>query len=146
MSKPSYPEHHPDQDALHPGVYATIVALAAWFVLSIWLLFGDKSYEMMTGGVITFFFLMLVGIPTAIWLTWRNHPEERSQDAAGSSQSAPDNAPSSFAHWASGEFSTWTGEQKAWQAAIEIVLPIAAVSFGITAFGLVFYLMSASTV
>ena len=138
--------HRPETDALHPRVYATIVALTAWFVLSVWLLFGTKSYESVTDTVITFFFVMAVGIPTAIWLTWRNHPEAHSHDAASSDLAVHDSAPSSFGHWASGEFRTWTGGQKAWQAAIEILLPIAAVAFGITAFGLVYYLTSATAV
>ena len=138
--------HRTETDALHPSVYAAIIALTAWFVLSVWLLFGTKSYEEVTDAVITFFFVMAVGVPTAIWLTWRNHPEGHSHDAAGPDLAAHDSVPSSFGHWASGEFSTWTGGQKAWQAAIEILLPIAAVAFGITAFGLVYYLTSSSAV
>jgi hypothetical protein len=140
MSNHLVPAQPPPSGDLHPSVYVVIVGLTAWFVLSVWVLFGSRSYEEMTDGIITVFFIVAVGIPAAIWLTWRNHPEAHSDPAEH------DRAPLPFGRWAASEFSTWTGGQKAWQAAIEILLPIAAVAFGITAFGLVYYFTSASTV
>ena len=47
---------------------------------------------------------------------------------------------------ASGEFDTWQGRRKAAGAAVEILLPIAAVAFGITAFGIVLHFTAATTV
>jgi hypothetical protein len=44
----------------------------------------------------------------------------------------------SFATWTKSEFATWTGHQKSATAAVEIVLPFAAVAIGITALGIVF--------
>jgi hypothetical protein len=146
MSNQLVPLGKPSRDGLHPAIYVTIVCLVAWFVLSVWILFGASSYESVTDGVITGFFIMVTGIPAAIWLTWRNHPEahpyERTAPGEGS---PPGNARLSFRRWASGSFETWTGQQRAWQAAIEILLPIMAVAFGITAFGLVYYLTLATT-
>lgn len=125
--------HHPPgpvADELHPVVYAALIALTAWFVLSVWTLFGTKAYTSVTDAVVTVFFTVAVAIPVLIWLTWRNNCNVNS---------TKDVHPS-FRHWRSGEFQTWTGGLKASQAAIEILLPIAAVAFGITAFGIVFYL------
>jgi hypothetical protein len=42
--------------------------------------------------------------------------------------------------WLSGDFETWQYRLKGSEAAIQILLPIAAVSFGRTAFGLELYL------
>jgi hypothetical protein len=131
MGNQLVPVPRQSRDGLHPSIYATIVALAAWFILSIWVLFGTNAYEQVTDVMVTFFFVMAIGIPATIWLTWRHHPEAHPGD--------DDGVHMSLRRWAAGAFQTWTGEQKAWQAAVEVLLPIVAVAFGITAFGLVFY-------
>jgi hypothetical protein len=95
-------------------------------------LFGSRSYAGLDGAVITVFFIMAIGIPTLLWCTWRNHPE------AHHPQDRSDAPPRTLRRWASGEFQTWTGPQKASQALVEILLPIAAVAIGITIFGLIF--------
>jgi hypothetical protein len=132
VSKQLVPIDRPALKGLHSAVYIAIVGLAVWFVLSVWVLFGTQSHDSVDIGVITVFFIMAVGIPSAIWLTWRNHPEASS---TGGAQHYP---PPSLRQWSSGDFETWTGRQKASQAIIEILLPIAAVAIGITVFGLVF--------
>jgi len=60
----------------------------------------------------------------------------RRDDQAPSDASEP--PPESVANWMHGEFETWTGRCKSWTAAVEILLPIAAIAFGMTAFGIVF--------
>jgi hypothetical protein len=47
-------------------------------------------------------------------------------------------ASETFAAWLQGHFVTWTGEQKSSTATIEVLLPLAAVAFGLTAIGIVF--------
>jgi hypothetical protein len=130
-------------DALHPIIYATIVALTVWFVISVWVLFGDQSYTTVTDVMVTFLFTMAIGIPTTIWLTWRHHPEARpevrSENVTEPNPIEQGDMLRSFHRWASGEFSTWSGGQKAWQATIEVLLPIVAVAFGMTAIGIVYF-------
>jgi hypothetical protein len=46
----------------------------------------------------------------------------------------------SFRDWASEDFATWTGGLNGREAAMQILLPIAAVSIGMTVFGLVYVL------
>jgi hypothetical protein len=123
--------HHPPvHDGLHPLVYRSIIALTAWLVLSIWIFFDRGAYVGLTLAMITVFFVIAVGIPILIWKTWQhNAPAEDTLEPA-----------ESFAAWASQSFATWTGRLSGREAAMQILLPIAAVSIGMFVFGLVFYL------
>ncbi|HET9716347.1 MAG TPA: hypothetical protein VFP60_09210 [Pseudolabrys sp.] len=118
-------------DRLHPLVYGSIVVLAIWLVGSVWALFSRGTYAGVTVIVVTLFFLVAVGIPVLIWLTWRRNSEPDVQRA--------DATP--FREWAANSFETWTGAMKARDASIQILLPIAAVALGMTIFGVVFLLV-----
>jgi hypothetical protein len=115
-------------DELHPVVYRSIVGLTIWLVLSVWALFSRRAYEGVTLSVITLFFLILVGIPVILWVSWRRNtdPNERHGYVGP------------FREWRSHAFVTWTGSVSGHEAAMQILLPIAAVAFGMTIFGLVF--------
>lgn len=115
-------------DELHPRVYAAIVGLTVWLVLSVWALFSRSSYEGLTLSVITLFFAVLVGIPVMLWLTWRHNADPRELN----SEVLP------FGEWAARSFETWTGGVSGREAMMQILLPIAAVAIGMTIFGLVF--------
>jgi hypothetical protein len=52
----------------------------------------------------------------------------------------------SFRNWASCEFDTWQYRLNAGNAAVEVLLPIAAIAFGMTAFGVVLYLVAHGTI
>jgi len=115
------------QDSLHPRVYAAIIALALWLVVSAWAFFGGADYDGITLVVVTGLFVVAIAIPALLWLTWRRNDEHAADDAAPS-----------FHEWRACELATWTGRHDATQSAIEVLLPIAAVAFGMTAIGLVF--------
>ena len=114
---------------LHPVVYRAMIGLTVWLVLSVWALFSRGAYEGVTLSVITLFFVVLVGIPVLLWLTWRRNtdPDEQHEE---------DVAP--YREWSSGSFGTATGGISGREASIQILLPIAAVAIGMTIFGLVF--------
>ena len=76
--------------------------------------------------VVTGFFFIAIAIPFAIWLVWRKNQDPDAM--RGESISLRD--------WASGEFEIWEGRRKATDAAVEIVMPIAAVAFGLMVKGL----------
>ena len=117
-------------DALHPLVYRSMIALTAWLVLSVWIFFGSGAYVGLTLAMITVFFVIIVGIPVLIWKTWQhNAPTEETREPQ-----------ETFASWTSQSFATWTGRLSGREAAMQILLPIAAVSIGMFVFGLVFYL------
>ena len=131
MDKQLVPVQRPASDGLHPVVYGAIIALTAWFVLSVWALFSG-GYALMDDLVITVFFVIAVAVPLLLWLVWRSHRDDGEADDPASP----------FRQWAAGEFQSWTGRQKSSQAAVEILLPIAAVAIGITVFGLVFRIVA----
>ena len=60
-------------DELHPLIYQSLIGLTIWLVLSVWGLFSRGAYEGLTLSVITLFFVILVGIPVLLWLTWRRN-------------------------------------------------------------------------
>jgi len=78
----AHPTRHnvPVHDELHPLIYRSIIGLTIWLVVSIWALFNRGSYVGLTLGIITLFFLVIVGIPLLLWLTWRrNMPSDASR-------------------------------------------------------------------
>ena len=113
-------------DELHPLVYRSIVGLTIWLVLSAWALFSRGDYAGLILSVITLFFLVLVGIPLILWVTWRHNSDPASRRVEP------------FVEWASHAFETWTGRVSGLEASMQILLPIAAVAIGMTIFGLVF--------
>jgi hypothetical protein len=56
------------------------------------------------------------------------------------------NPAESLGTWLRGQFATWTDQEKGSTAALEILLPLAAVAFGFTALGIVLELTRAGVV
>ena len=120
-------DNRPNEE-LHPLIYQSIVGLTIWLVLSVWALFSRGAYIGLTLSVITLFFVVLLGIPLLLWLTWRRHIASNDQH----------NYSALFSEWISSSFVTWTGAISGREAAVQILLPIAAVAIGMTIFGLAF--------
>ena len=123
--------NRPISNHLHPLVYLAAVGLGLWFVLAVWIFFYGYTDMETPLWVVSGLFLMTVGIPSAIWLTWRRHG-----DAQGG------NSPP-LREWAAGEFETAYGRRKAAVAALEMLLPIAAAAVGMTVLGIVFLVSAA---
>jgi hypothetical protein len=120
----------PVSEFLHPLVYGGIAALALWFVISVWAFFGGAGYDAFALVVVSGFFLIALALPFLMWRSWNN---ARDRDAASDPRAR-------LGDWLATEFGTSTGSRSAAVAALEILLPIMAVAFGITAFGIIFYL------
>ena len=129
MSDYTHRRNRPINDALHPLVYKTMIGLTIWLVLSIWALFGGGAYVGLTFAMVTLFFAVIVAIPLLLWLAWRHNADPH--DTGSPSET--------FRDWTSHEFITWTGGLSGREAAMQILLPLAAVSIGMTVFGLVYY-------
>ena len=130
MTTDAHPARHKQsiRDGLQPLVYRSIIALTVWLVLSVWIFFNRGAYTGLTLAMITLFFLIVVSIPVLIWKSWQhNAPPEETREPV-----------ESFDAWASQSFATWTGALSGREAAMQILLPIAAVAVGMTIFGLVF--------
>jgi hypothetical protein len=131
MTTHAQPVQHnrPIHDGLHPFVYRSMIGLTIWLVLSIWAFFSRGGYIGLTLAMITFFFLIIVAIPVLIWKSWQhNAPPDETRELV-----------ESYGWWASQRFVISTGALSGREAAMQILLPIAAVSIGMTIFGLVFY-------
>jgi hypothetical protein len=123
----------PASDQLPAIVYKAAAGSVVVFVLLAWLFFGGSAHMRLTLAVVSVLFFMALAIPFALWLAWRK------QQDADSAQGDP----ASLRQWAAGEFGTWQGHLKGANAAIEILLPIAATAVGMLAIGIVFYVVSA---
>jgi hypothetical protein len=121
-------------DRLHPLVYMAIVGLALWFALSVWG-FATDGYTDYLLAVVSGFIFIAVALPYALWRVWRK---------AQSDAVRRDRTP--FHEWASGEFDTWQDRVTGANAAVQILLPLAAVAFGMTAFGIVLHFTAHSAV
>ena len=115
-------------DHVHPFVYMALVGLALWFVLSVWG-FARDGYADYLLAIVSGFILIVVALTSTLWWLWRRHPRP---DAAPEGQE-------SLRTWAARDLDTWQDRVKGTNAAIEMLLPIAAVAFGMTAFGLVLH-------
>ena len=119
----------PASNHLHPAVYVAIVGLALWLMLAVWA-FAWDGYTDYLLAVVSAFVFMAVVLPLTLWRVGRKH---QGADAAPTE---------SFRDWAAREFNTGQDQLKGANAAVEILLPIAALAFGMTAFGIVLYLTS----
>ncbi|MBI2761955.1 MAG: hypothetical protein HYX51_11090 [Chloroflexi bacterium] len=118
----------PRSTTFHPGVFKGVVLLGALYVLAAWGFSGHGITDMLLVVVSGFFFVSM-GLVTLLWLTRRRHP----RDDLGDRECRAD----SFGHWVCRDVETSTGHVRGSLAAIEVLLPIAAVALGMVAFAVV---------
>ncbi len=123
MQREAPASNTPASRELHPILYKGIVALALWLIASIWSL-ARSGYTDFLLVVVSGFIFFTVLVPTTLWWTRRRHQP-------GSGREEP------FTSWLSRPFEMWQGRTSGVDAAVEILLPIAAVAFGMTALALV---------
>ena len=121
-------------DRLHPLIYMIIAGLALWFVLSAWVFFGGAGYIELALAVVSVLLFMAFAIPFTLWRAGVKAQKTDPPPEAG------EEFPETFVTWIEGAFETWTGQQTSASAAVEILLPIAAVALGLMALGIVFEL------
>jgi hypothetical protein len=133
---------------LHPAVRVAAAALLIWFVVAAWLLFGGAGYIGLALTMISVLVFMVLAIPFLLWRAGARgrRPDAGSRASDESQAPAETGQPESWATWLQGEFSTSTDQEKSSEAVIEILLPIAAVAYGITALGIVFVLIRAEVI
>src|SRR5205085_365594 len=128
MAREPVAHNRPLFDQLHPMVYGAAVGLVAWFALAAWILFDRQDDIGLLLAMVSVLLLVAVLIPLALALVWRRH------HAPGD----PHPEATSFRAWRAGDFAVWGGRLRASDAAIDLLLPLAAVAFGLTAIGIVF--------
>jgi hypothetical protein len=118
-------------DQLHPLVHKAAAGLLIWFVVAAWLLFGGAGYIDLALAIVSVLVFMALAIPAALRRAFvvaqRGEPADPAKEPS-----------ETFGAWLQGRFATWTDHEESSTAAMEVVLPLAAVAFGITALGIVF--------
>ncbi|UPK03412.1 hypothetical protein [Bradyrhizobium sp. 170] len=115
-------------DQFHPGIYGAAVGLVVWFAAAAWILFDRQSDIGLPLAMVSVLLLVAVMLPWSLSLVWSRHrmPNERHPNSI------------SLRDWRRGDFVVWGGRLRGTQAAIDMLLPLAAVAFGLTALGIVF--------
>ena len=119
-------------DQFHPKVYATAIGLVIWFAVAAWILFdhsfGGPSEVSLPLAMVSALLLIAVLLPWALSLVWKRHrmPYDGHPNNAG------------FREWSLGDFAVWGSKIRGMHAAIDMLLPLAAVAFGLTGIGIVF--------
>lgn len=126
-----YPDHHelPPSDHLHPSVYIAIASLVLLFVVSAFVSFAGREADYLLA-VVTGFFVIVMAIPYLLWRVWRRHGDTKRRRKSGCRTGLrailrPGKAGSPVAKPQS-----------------RVLLPIAAVAFGMTAIGIVLLLVA----
>ena len=120
--------------SLHAWVYATLIGLVLWFVLWIWSFAGAGVTDYLLV-IVSGFFLVVVALTLILSRVGHKDP------AKGNNEAKADDQAESFHDWAASDFDTYAGRLSSFQAAMLILLPIAAAAFGMTAFGIAFLIV-----
>jgi hypothetical protein len=118
--------------------------LLVWFVMAAWLLFGGAGYIELALTMVSVLVFMAIAIPGALWRTSVREARRQAADT-GTSEDA-EAPPEPFGAWLRRRFATWTDQETGATPAVEILLPLAAVAFGLTALGIVLELTCAGVV
>jgi hypothetical protein len=121
---------------LHPTVYIALVGLVAWLVLAIWGFGYDGQTDYLLA-IVTGFLIIAVAIPATLALMAHSHG-----DSVDGENSAPRDT-KSFRQWAAEDFDTWQDRVKGRNAAVEVLLPMAAIAIGMTAFAIILHFTAA---
>ena len=128
MTRELVAHNRPLFDQFHPVIYGTAVGLVVWFAVAAWILFDRQDDIGLPLAMVSVLLLVAVVLPWSLSLVWRKHqlPYERLQNRI------------SFHDWRTGDFAVWGSRLHGTDAAIDMLLPLAAVAFGLTALGIVF--------
>jgi len=116
----------PVSDRLHPRVFRVVVGLVLCLIASVWGFFGS-GHTALALMIVSLFIFIAVMIPYILWRIHRRDPRERPQE------------PPDWREWREHDFAAQTGALSGTAAAAELLLPLAAVAFGMAIFALVHY-------
>ncbi len=133
MNRELVAHNRPVFDRLHPKVYGAAVGLIAWFALMAWILFDHGGQTSLSLTFMTVLFIVAVVLTWTLSLVWKKSrtPYERHEQEP------------SLNDWRHGDFVVWGAKLHGTHAAIDVLLPLMAVSFGLTGIGIVFVIVRA---
>ena len=106
-----------------------LIAFSAWFALAVWIFAGRGVTDYLLF-VVSAFIFVVVTLQLILSRVGRTAKAGKGNDNWAS-----------FRVWATSDFETWQDRLSGAQAALHILLPIAAAAFGMTAFGIIFYII-----
>src|SRR5262249_50671736 len=125
---------------LHARVCAVLIGLVGWMALWVWSFVGGAETDYLLF-IVTGFIGLVVGLQLVLVRVNKTADiETRADDAPANSASEV-----SFRDWMRGEFEAEKGRLNAAEAALLIVLPIAAAAIGMMAFGIEFRIVEHAT-
>jgi hypothetical protein len=129
--------HEPQQQApvtsrAHPGIYAIVIALTLWFIFSAWSFAGGGVTDYLLF-IVSGFLCVAIGLPLILFRVARARP---SLQGRSSSQGYEQPPLRDWMHW---RYDTSTERLTGWDAAAQILLPIAAAAIGMTAIGIAYH-------
>jgi hypothetical protein len=113
---------------LHPLVYLGMAGFAVWMIIGAWS-FGGEGYADWLLVVVSLFILAVMLLVFVLSRVGSHDP--------GLAKPRPHKR-AKFHDWAGGEFDTWQDKVRGQNAAIEVLLPLAAAAVGMTAIGIVY--------
>lgn len=116
-------------NGLHPKAFVAMIVLAAVYVLSAWIGFGRGGHVDYLLFVITGFVAAWIGLLGIAATAWRHNRVW-----------TPDHA-DDLDEWEDQEFDIGQGHMTGRTALVEILLPLAAVAFGMTVFAILAMIM-----
>ena len=118
--------------ALHPWVYTALIGLALWMVLWVWSFVGDGETDYLLF-IVSGFITVVVGLQLILMRVRR---ADKTAD-----DNAADSGGLSFREWSRGEFEAERSHLRAAEAALLILLPIAAAAIGMMVIGIEFHIV-----
>ncbi|MGL3211318.1 hypothetical protein [Bradyrhizobium sp. BR 1433] len=128
MTRELIAHNRPVYDELHPRVYGAAVCLVAWFALAAWILFDRQDDVELSLMFVSVLLLVAVLLPWLLSQIWQKYDYRHDLHQ----RSIP------FREWRGGKFAVWGSTINSTDAAIDMLLPLASVAFGLTAIGIVF--------
>ena len=126
--------NRPAFEQLHPAVPKMAAGLVAWFVLMAWVFFDRQSLVGLPLAFVTMLLLFVGLLLVALSQVWRRHRPAYTRHPNRTE----------FRDWSFGDFAIWDGKVRGSEAAIQILLPIAAGAVGLTAIGVVFLICASA--
>jgi hypothetical protein len=134
MARELVAHNKPVFEQIHPTIYGGAVGLVGWFAIAAWVLFDRQNDIELPLVMVSVLLLVAVLVPFALSLVWKRHllPHQRHP------------AKTSLHDWRTGDFAVWGSKLHGTHAAIDMLLPLAAAAFGLTAIGIVFLIVASS--
>ena len=124
MTRDLVAHNKPVFDQLHPNIYGAATGLVVWFAVAA---YRQSDIELPLAMVSVLLLIALL-VPWALSRVWKKYQRPH--------QVHPHKM--AFRDWKEADFAVWGSKLHGKHAAIDMLLPLAAVAFGLTALGIVF--------